>query len=83
VSNLLQPGFQGFLCSNRRVDRPRGCGKRLLGLMVVTLVAMPETVLGMVSTLAKLLGDGGSALFWRGRIGSSGQQLVLNSSYGR
>jgi lipopolysaccharide/colanic/teichoic acid biosynthesis glycosyltransferase len=77
VSNLLQPGFQGFLCCNRRVDWPRDYGKRLRGLMIVTLEAMPGTVLGIVSILAKLLGDGGSALFSRGRIGSSGQQLVL------
>jgi sugar transferase EpsL len=58
-------------------DCPRYRGKRLLDLMIITMVALPVIAIGIVSALAILLEDGGPVLFRQVRIGRSGQQFVL------
>jgi sugar transferase EpsL len=77
VSNLLQRGFHGVLRSNLSADSPRYRGKRLLDLMIVTLVAMPAMIIAAVCALAILLEDGRPVLFRQVRVGRSGQQFVL------
>jgi lipopolysaccharide/colanic/teichoic acid biosynthesis glycosyltransferase len=77
IRYLRQPGSQGVLHSNRRNDYPRYRGKRLLDLMIVTLVALPAIIIGVLSALAILLEDGRPALFLQVRIGCSGRHFVL------
>lgn len=77
MSNLLQRGFHGVLRSNVGADSPRYRGKRLLDLMIVTLVAVPAMVIAAVCSLAILLEDGRPVLFRQVRVGRSGQQFVL------
>lgn len=62
---------------NRRSGDPRYRGKRLLDLLIVTLVALPTIVIGMVSALAILLEDGRPVLFRQVRVGCNGRQFVL------
>jgi sugar transferase EpsL len=45
--------------------------------MIVTLIALPAIVIGMVSALAILLEDGGPVLFRQLRVGYGGQQFML------
>jgi sugar transferase EpsL len=77
ISNRHQPGSHRVLHSNRRGEYPQYRGKRLLDLTIVTLVALPVIVIGMVGALAILLEDGRPVLFRQVRIGRSGRQFVL------
>jgi sugar transferase EpsL len=77
ISNRRQPGSHSVRHSNRRSEYPRYRGKRLLDLIIVTLVALPMIVISMVSALAILLEDGRPVLFRQVRIGRSGRQFVL------
>lgn len=61
----------------RRNDCRRYRGKRLLDLMIVTLVALPAMAVAMVSALVILLEDGRPVLFRQVRVGYGGQQFVL------
>ena len=45
--------------------------------MIVTLIALPAIVIGVVSALAILLEDGGPVLFRQMRVGYGGQQFIL------
>lgn len=60
-----------------RIDCPRYRGKRLLDLMIVTLVAIPAMVIGAVSALVILLEDGRPVLFRQVRVGRSGEEFIL------
>jgi sugar transferase EpsL len=77
ISNRRQPGSRRVLHSNRRGEYPRYRGKRLLDLTIVTLVALPAIVIGIVAAMAILLEDGGPVLFRQVRIGRNGRQFVL------
>ena len=77
MRNFLQPRFHEGLCSNNRVDCPRYRGKRLLDLVVLTLVAIPAMAIGAVSALLILLEDGRPVLFRQVRVGRSGEDFVL------
>jgi hypothetical protein len=77
ISNRRQPGSRSVRHSNRRSEYPRYRGKRLLDLIIVTLVALPMIVISMVSALMILLEDGRPVLFRQVRIGRSGRQFVL------
>jgi lipopolysaccharide/colanic/teichoic acid biosynthesis glycosyltransferase len=45
--------------------------------MIVTLIALPAIVIGIVSALAILLEDGGPVLFRQMRVGYGGRQFIL------
>lgn len=45
--------------------------------MIVTLIALPAIVIGVVSAVAILLEDGGPVLFRQMRVGYGGQQFIL------
>lgn len=77
VRNFLRPLFHEGLCSNNRVDCPRYRAKRLLDLMIVTLVPIPVMAIGAVSALLVLLEDGRPALFRQLRVGRSGEDFIL------
>ena len=77
ISNRRQPGSHRALHSNRRREYQQYRGKRLLDLTIVTMVALPAIVIGMVGALAILSEDGRPVLFRQVRIGRSGQQFVL------
>ena len=70
-------GESRVLHSNDCSDCSRYRGKRLLDLIVVTLIALPAIVIGMVSAVAILLEDGGPVLFRQIRVGYGGQQFIL------
>jgi sugar transferase EpsL len=70
-------GESKVLHSNDCSDCSRYRGKRLLDLMIVTLIALPAIVIGMVSALAILLEDGGPVLFRQMRVGYGGRQFIL------
>jgi sugar transferase EpsL len=76
-SNLRQSGSHGVLDSDRSSEYQRYRGKRLLDLIIVTVVALPAIVICTVSALVILLEDGRPALFRQVRIGRSGRQFVL------
>jgi sugar transferase EpsL len=64
-------------CVVREATCPRYQSKRLLDLAILTLVAMPALVIGMLSAMAILLGDGRPVLFRQVRVGRDGQLFVL------
>src|SRR5579859_1689075 len=70
-------GESRVLLSNDCSDCSRYRGKRLLDLMIVTLIALPAIVIGVVSAVAILLEDGGPVLFRQMRVGYGGQQFIL------
>ena len=70
-------GESRVLLSNDCSDCSRYRGKRLLDLMIVTLIALPAIVIGVVSAVAILLEDGGPVLFRQLRVGYGGQQFIL------
>jgi sugar transferase EpsL len=70
-------GKSRVLHSNDCSDCSRYRGKRLLDLIVVTLIALPAIVIAMVSALAILLEDGGPVLFRQLRVGYGGRQFIL------
>ena len=70
-------GESRVLLSNDCGDCSRYRGKRLLDLMIVTLIALPAIVIGVVSAVAILLEDGGPVLFRQMRVGYGGQQFIL------
>jgi sugar transferase EpsL len=70
-------GESRVLLSNDCSDCSRYRGKRLLDLIIVTFLALPAIVIGMVSAVAILLEDGGPVLFRQMRVGYGGQQFIL------
>jgi len=71
------PGESRILHSNQCGDCSRYRGKRLLDLMIVTLIALPAIVVGVVSALTILLEDGRPVIFRQVRVGYGGRQFVL------
>lgn len=70
-------GESRVLHSNQGSDCSRYRGKRLTDLMIVTLIALPAIVIGMVSALTILLEDGRPVMFRQVRVGYGGRQFVL------
>jgi sugar transferase EpsL len=71
------PGESRVLHSNDCSDCSRYRGKRLLDLIIVTLMAPPAIAIGMVSALAILLEDGRPVIFRQMRVGHGGRQFAL------
>lgn len=70
-------GESRVLHSNDCSGSSRYRGKRLLDLMIVTLIALPAIAIGIVSAFAILLEDGGPVLFRQLRVGYGGRQFIL------
>jgi sugar transferase EpsL len=77
ISNRHQPDSHRILPPNHHDEYPQYRGKRLLDLTIVTLVALPVIVIGIVGALMILLEDGRPVLFRQVRVGRSGRQFVL------
>ena len=77
ISSRHKRGSHRVSHSSRHGEYQQYRGKRLLDLTIVTLVALPVIVIGMVGALAILLEDGRPVLFRQVRIGRSGQPFVL------
>jgi len=70
-------GESRVLHSNDCSDCSRYRGKRLLDLIIVTLIALPAIAIGIVCAVAILLEDGGPVLFRQMRVGYGGRQFLL------
>jgi len=70
-------GESSVLHSNQCSDYSRYRGKRLLDLIIVTLIALPAIIIGVVSALTILLEDGRPVIFRQVRVGYDGRHFVL------
>jgi sugar transferase EpsL len=75
--DLAQEGVEVRSRQTHDATRHRYRGKRLFDLTVLTLIAVPALIIGIVSALAILIDDGSPVFFRQVRIGRDGQPFIV------